>query len=335
MRFIWFTLGVVLCLPLAHASFTRLAKFKKNPPPGLEASVYERGESAVLGLVFNGDVSSSSSFESGAALGQNLCGATFISNDGYVLTALHCLENCSVEKTQTHGAITIMSSDLEAIKAGRVTCNVDPSTYNKSMFTVSSPIVAAGLGTITAINSKAMAESTQESQNLATLIAQGYTDSEDYAILKLPIANHGCLQVASPYPSENVWSISWPVETSRDGSDNAPGGQPVFTSGIITSILSTTPLKSAGQTQSSPRYDGNFMTTVDAVYGSSGSGILNSEGRLVGMTARVGLPADPKRRDILYFENPGLTHAISIDKIRSEMRKRYGAALVNEVFSCR
>jgi hypothetical protein len=287
----------------AMAAFTAPADVASRPDAPV-ASAFTVGQNAAIQMVFSAENGDSEE-----------CSGTMISSDGYAITALHCLELCSSSLVR-HGADggDYFETNVDKVRRGDE-CKVKVAFNNRSVYSSSARIVAAGRGFIAR-------GSAQSSVGLKAAAAQGIGPMGDFAIVKLsknPAA--GCISAESNVTAgEAVWNMAYPTRTSRDYGENdfnAPGKKVMFSSGHLQSL---------GPVLSS---------TIDIVPSSSGSGLFTYAGKLIAVSNSILVAHGTGRTGgILKQELPGSAHSVSIAHVMSEVSALYGEDVVKSAFSC-
>jgi hypothetical protein len=274
---------------------------------------------------------------------ENSCGGTWISNQGHLLTALHCLLDYG---TRT----SIVDS------AGSVVRSVDPRQASHSFSIVINGDSNASTATMLAyghgyLEKDLMIEaSSKDPAAYARNVAQGYGASEDWVILKVGYDHTSCVP-AAPQVSvgDALWSIQFPHSTQRrDGYDVANDSflTPYVTLGAVTggtadnSVVQEI-LGGISDPDERSRVAAADVTlldrpeilpsTLDAVPGSSGSGMLTDDGQLAGMVNSV---VQSKNDDFFRHIYPGATLGVRLSHIQSAVSERFGASAEAQAFNC-
>ncbi|HLE01315.1 MAG TPA: serine protease [Bdellovibrionota bacterium] len=269
------------------------------------------------------------------------CSGVVISPDGYVLTALHCVESCfsKLDGTLDQGLAAVEQDDeprpfyyifsVQNQRPEKVVC----SKLSSPGLGLSNPrLVATGRGYAYFDDSKAM----QFSQSLFDRFV---STQDDFALLKfeteLPLT---CVKPASRPAStgDRIWAIGYPRATTRSNGHGSDGKSQLVSYGTVydglehnTAYRSLPPavyarLREFNGTQ-------NIISGMDIFIGNSGSMAANESGELVGINvAGAVLELDEARRR--YFDGSAVT--LRIEHIQSELQ-RVAPGLGKEAFGCR
>lgn len=245
------------------------------------------------------------------------CSHTWVSNDGLLLTAFHCIVGC-LEKgeEEVDGAYRPIAArkipgyparvyTLDTTRLGEVRCSISglrdsAPPYQKRPSGLRAKILATGARSWIPVDSQHYLEK-KYPDVLAQLRKQGFVgvgDEGDFALLKIeqvpgvPLATPGhpyfapsgqCIPIddVPAAPGQRVWNLSYPDLSSR------PNGKD----------LVYKPLVSGGRVYTKENHplfpkeslseisDAFYYSSNDVEVGSSGSSLLNSQGKVAGVVA--------------------------------------------------
>lgn len=299
---------LLLALLLSFSSSIALAALYDvgKVPAHLKPSGFERGRAAAL--------------EIPAANDDQGCSATIVSNQGHVLTALHCLPQCiRLTEGKTVSSFRYTVPDHQAVKAGKATCRVPFAQEGRNLGSHSVTVVAVGAGYVYAVKPKNLAKELDKKPErraaFSQLIEAGVGIPGDFAILSVPgLAGRSCVRTSGRTASvnESVWNIGYP--DTRNRAAFSPGSVTYAPIGKVPSQVIS------GQQGASlvTRRTGALISTIEAHAGSSGSGMLSSQGELLGVVNAAG----------------GNSYASSITNIVSSASAMYGVGVVSQAFNC-
>lgn len=223
------------------------------------------------------------------------CTATFVSNDGYVMTAMHCLNGLVDREYLEDMKFVLYTSNKEAI-GHKYMVNI---SFEGKQSEVRATLIETGKGFVDQINP--IYAFTKNSEKYLDIMEEKYYAAEDYAILKLDLENTPCLPVASKPAAvgDFVWSIAYPARFSAiKGRPLWTGKSAAFTSGRVTNGLLENASLAERLKGTSPEYqqaylsvegatlnEDNLTASVDALAGASGGALLNGDGEIVGIYA--------------------------------------------------
>lgn len=317
---------VILFLSLiASADFYR----PDSVPAGLMPPGYARGRAAALYI----DPESNS-------LG---CSATLISSQGHVLTAAHCLPQCLGFKS--HGDISnfrYSQPNQQSILSGKANCSISFQQEGRTLGSMRAQVVAAGAGYVEFSDGERLAkELDKDPKKKATfiqLMKAGVGISGDFAIVRVPgLAARTCAQLAnrSAQLGEFVWDISYPAPSHRPNGLGAPGGEAVFSGGQVTWVK-TSPTNYDVQTgaQASTlrtNRNGIIQSSIDSNEGSSGAGLLSSNGEVLGLYNSASLSLAEMNSS--FNPSVGSRNSAGADFIRQYVSWSYSSTS-NGAFNC-
>ncbi len=291
---------------LASADLYRLDKV----PANLKPPTFDRGRAAALEIRADGD-------EFG-------CSATIISNQGHVLTALHCLPQC-VKLTEGKSVknFRFTMPDHQQVRSGKANCKLPFAQEGRELGSLPSQVVAAGAGYVFAVDIENLKKELDKNPDrrvaFSRLIEAGVGITGDYAILRVPsLAGRTCAKTSgrTAAVNESVWNIGYP--STRTGATFSAGRVTYAPVGKVDSTVTS------GQQGSTlvMRRTGALITSIEAHAGSSGSGIVSYHGDLVGVLNAAGSKAGSS------------SYGSSISYVVSTATANYGSAVVANAFNC-
>lgn len=299
--------SITLLFPLlAFADLHRLDKVPANIKP----ATFDRGRAAALEIRADGD-----------DLG---CSATIISNQGHVLTALHCLPQCvRLTEGKSVKSFRFTVPDHQQVKGGKANCKLPFAQEGKKLGNLASQVVAAGAGYVFAVDienlKKELDKKPERRAAFSQLIQAGVGIPGDYAILRVPgLAGRTCANTSSRTATvnESVWNIGYP--SNRSGAAFSAG------KAIYSPVGNVDLTVISGQQASTlvMRRTGAIITSIEAHTGSSGSGIISYQGDLVGVLNAAGTKSGSS------------SFGSGIAYIVSTATENYGSAVVANAFNC-
>lgn len=266
------------------------------------------------------------------------CSAVPLSQDGYVLTNLHCVRQClklagvenSVLETSSGAHYSITRTRVQ--EPDNITCVnlMWDDSYGQTR--INGRIVWLGRGTLTFsdIDIGAIPED---------IIRELSSNQDDFAVLKFETDRpNACVPAAeaAPGPGEKVWNIGYPAFTARHDGFDSTGYKKHIGFGTVTGDLRTDLYLSANITTEEQwrklagAYDGVLMATTDSMSGSSGSMLINGAGELVGLHYSQTSPSS-----LRYDKDLGSNAlAIRMADIIAELKAGLGAERTKKIFSC-
>lgn len=286
------------------------------------------------------------------------CASEFVSRDGYLVTAMHCLARClhaaglneaSSEKLQLTPKLTLFRNDLGKLP---VTCRLAIDGEWQP-----ARIVAIGKGVV--IYPGVLGADRKEMLELEELEIEGYGDSaNDFAVVKLN-RRSPCVPIANKPPKrgEPAWILGFPIKTRRSREDSDGFSKYVSTGEFCSKVDSSRALLDGLELEQFserireslagyPNRDvfvADYLsleeasaweaTTVDTIHGMSGGGVYDAEGKLTGVhiQGRTYKKGFSKKRSESPF---GSERYIPIQVIRTLVAERLGEAQAKAIFSC-
>jgi hypothetical protein len=270
------------------------------------------------------------------------CSGTFISNDGYILTAGHCLRAANYQATPVPGLSAVITN-----------YPASPGVNKMRLYTAvrGKPDLSGTLGRLVALGKGSVKEAqitkfvSENIEATLQLAEDGFLGAEDFAILKIDSEKPtACLQIqlADVKPGQEVWSISFP------GRDENIKGRPfwksrsgAFSTGTVLSGmqdnqgLKTAPLttaeKDAYATIINLGFKDGFLSSLDVLGGSSGASILNSRGEIVGLNIQAAQFLLPVEDGYVFGSNKATT----LSSIYNKLKQRLPEETFKAIFSCK
>ncbi|MFA6093563.1 MAG: serine protease [Elusimicrobiota bacterium] len=279
-------LALLVSLSCAPA-WAQLQKTKFYLPEYLpeRPAEFERAYDATVRLV----ISESSGLKSS-------CSSAFISQDGYILTNLHCIEPCLEQEgwfqdgraSLEEGAVYKIVRIRKDSRAPQSLFCEDVSFSVGDNRLIGAHVVLLGAGRSDGLDRKIDEAPASALKGLRANIA------EDFALLKfdLPQAS-ACLPVspAAPAAGQALWIIGYPQETYRNDGYDSDGIRKLITLGIVRKSIREDPylqsrMLDKGSWLRLSRIYSNphlLMSGLDAVSGNSGGPLVDASGRLAGI----------------------------------------------------
>jgi hypothetical protein len=274
------------------------------------------------------------------------CVGTLISNDGYLITALHCVTGFPIFDSvrESEFGTILFRVDLAKVRLHlAVDGQVGPPTkpVSPNQLVEKAKIIAAGRGFFSSSLDN-LADYKKDPKKFQRLMDAGYGIPEDWAIVKIDRANASCVKTnSSPLQlGQPVWSVNF---STREKSVSDQKSSQYFSSGIVTrgiedSVAFQNWLKvqrgSLDQTasiyKSVMNRPGSYAATVDAIPGSSGSGLLNSAGELVGVIS----DAEWFNENGYAAAVPGSTQGATLESILPKIREQLSPEEFGKIFNC-
>lgn len=268
------------------------------------------------------------------------CSAFAISNDGYVLTNLHCLRSCfdngyefykddyykATEKTDSFNIWEVKSH----YPKNQICRNY--TAFDNIHFSSEPRIVTLGKG-------KGAFEETKLSEISKSIFDKIIKVSEDYAILKYDqVSDQPCLKLspAEKLAHKNLWLIGYPKKSNRQDGFDSDGLHQYISMGIHRKTIKDDPYlktiftKSKEWAMESAMYDQQrfLLSDLDVLGGNSGGPIINSEGQLVALLFAKVMPNTEK-----YEKTTAI--GLKAKAIYSSVVKKFGSKKTRQIFNCR
>ena len=271
---------------------------------------------------------------------ENHCTAFSISNDGYVLTDLHCLKTCfqnSVDfysddyykKSEIPGTFSLW--EVKSNYPKNQICHNYTSFDNNKYFTEPT-IVTLGKG-------KGAFEE-KELRNIPKAIFNKIIKlSEDYAILKYDqVIDQPCIKISQTekVTDENLWMIGYPRKSNRQDGFDSDGVHQYISEGLHRKSVQEDPYlktiftKAKEWNLESSMYDQKrfLLSNLDTLGGNSGGPIINAKGELVAL-----LFANIMANTEKYEKSTAI--GLKSDEIYKSVLKKLGHKKTIEIFNCK
>lgn len=267
------------------------------------------------------------------------CSASLISNNGYVITALHCLETCLSEQgllqsrnfSKVEGKLLWL--DQPATEANPIHC---PHLHTEASPGLSSAeVVFTGKGYADFSDSHIGDFTDEEFQKMQEIVS-------DVAILKFKSERKlPCVKASweKPAVNEQLWSLSSPALTRRT-KNNSDGVNQFASTGFVTDDVLKNPFVKGYVEQNEsllPRFsklanEKVFLTSLDFYGGSSGAPIFNKNGEIVGVTSSV---IGPTRNWAEKNYVPYASMVAPLSLIKTQFSEGPSEEFLKQAFDCR
>ena len=272
-----------------------------------------------------------------------ICSAVFISDDGYVATALHCIEHCFHAKWRYQPPVVAVEKSHPGVYSGvqiplqvppKMNCpDMQTSNFWNYEFNLDNPeIVFVGHGSLTNDEKQLAKISQAEFDTIKDL-------DEDVAILKYENKSGRplpCVPTARsmPRPNDPIWAIGFPVRGKYTGYQKGMSVGRARTSIAEDPIMQryATEIDSEAVTRfwtyqralwDRPDF---LLTSVDGAHGNSGGLMVDQNGEFVGIAFSITKGED--------HYNGGTFAAFSAQELRNELTRFLGKEKSDEVFNC-
>jgi hypothetical protein len=222
------------------------------------------------------------------------CTAVAVSPKGLYLSARHCLQQClivsGVFKPMREQGVTYFRTDREML--GNATCAVQISGRREVI-----TIEATSPGLVTAIDEPSLR--ILSPALYFELTDHGFMSRGDFVLFRIPQTSSlpAFFRLADRRVTdgEQVRSLGYPTRTSRPGTANSDGTSLYSSHGeVVPGIESNSCVQEAAPKEPDlkrlkERFDEPtaFLSTLDAIYGSSGSPVIDRRNRIVGILTNV------------------------------------------------
>ncbi len=267
------------------------------------------------------------------------CSGSFVSRDGYFLTANHCVSACLEDAhalvQEAHGERWVSFEVKPKAAKGRVCgkhfIQVGGQRLEKPQ------LVATGPGYAMFDDFKALDMSREE-------VLKYQAINRDFAILKFKLPRGmqvDCVPVATrPVATgDRVWLVGFPGPAERPGGWSSDGNSQRVSYGKVVKDVRGNEFYAErkvppGLLDTLARIYGQpelFASSLDTFPGNSGSTVLNAQGQAVGVYTSLATP-DEEPFAKKYYANASI--ALRMGDILAGARDTLGTAKLTEVFNC-
>lgn len=277
---------------------------------------------------------------------EGTCSAVVLSNDGYVATALHCVEHCFHTKWNYQPPVVSVPKTHSDIYSGvQIPVQAPPEMNCPDMqgpnfwnyeFQIDNPtIVFVGRGMLTNNEKKMVAISDAEFDSIKDL-------EEDVAILKYKVKPGQvlpCVPAAKvmPAPNQPVWAVGFPVRGPGYDWDGYRKGTSV---GRVRASMAEDLVLKQYASEINPQDVSRFwnyqtalwdrpdflLTSADGAHGNSGGLMVDQNGDFVGVAFSITKGED--------HYNGGSFVGFSAVRLREEATRFLGEEKSEEIFNC-
>jgi hypothetical protein len=260
------------------------------------------------------------------------CSASVISPDGYVLTALHCMDEC-LKRNHLYEKIpdSIYSGNFRSKKAA-------PNVLCKGHRI---PELGTGDLRLVEVGNGYVVQSPEQLLELTSAEAgKRRAGKTDWAILKAELPQPApCVPISRKAltAGQPVWVLGFPSRTSRPGGRNSDGKHEHVTYGAVSADYSGNDW--VGQWSAAEReifwwwhqspYE--FVSSADSFWGNSGGMVIDSEGKQVGVQVKLVLGGPEDLKTAYVGDNTVATRTAAV---YGALAKKYGKDTADRVFSC-
>lgn len=275
------------------------------------------------------------------------CSGTYIGKKGYILTALHCVKSKSawtypylIQNIFTFAFLDQQKLSEEPKYSYQVGYE---GPYGKDGVPMQVKVVAAGKGFHVSSNYINLLKA--EPGVREKFLDNEKSGSQDWAILKIEIENAPCVNIRATQlaPSEPVLSIGYrsreDLVATLHRQSRMYFSSGVVTNGILDNVAFQTWIQKTPQSSKKLEFTEFFLkltthpsvffSTLDGLPGSSGQGIFDHDGNLVGV-ARAIMKFDS---NILEYYVPGTLQSIIVASIIEHLNE-INHPEINDIFEC-
>ncbi|MGZ3686734.1 MAG: trypsin-like peptidase domain-containing protein [Bdellovibrionota bacterium] len=269
------------------------------------------------------------------------CSAQFISSDGYVATAAHCLRYIS-QKAQSQLGMRKKSDEKKDYEWFEVShpsarpeitltaqrTDIRENGIGESFYSGRARVIYVGRGIPMGYPDPTLDLPAQALQEMNQSL-------DDFAILKLDLHHTPCIRVRSEDPAagDSVWDVGYPDTAKRENGFSSSGKSVYVSAGVV--LDSTLPILRADgytaeeirrQTLSTENPEIYLNTDVDTFNRSSGSMLIDEKGLGVGLMSHSYDGPGVDAAEISYF--------VRFPHIRKMIEKDLGSRTAARIFSC-
>lgn len=268
------------------------------------------------------------------------CTAFAISNNGYVLTNLHCLRSCFdngsefyrddyYRKTEQPGVFNLW--EVKSNYPKNQICR-NYTSFDNNKYFAEPKIVTLGTG-------KGAFEEKELNKIPKAIFNKVIKLSEDYAILKYDqVTDQPCIKLSQTekVTNQNLWLVGYPKKSNRhDGFDSDGVHQYISAGSRRLSIKQDPYLKTVFKKEKewnleSSMYDQKrfLLSNLDTLGGNSGGPIIDAQGELVALLFANINPNTEK-----YEQATAI--GLRADEIYKSVLKKLGSKKTQEIFNCK
>lgn len=267
------------------------------------------------------------------------CSSTFISSNGYLLSAAHCLEDCLVKNKILEPKQILPTSSLNSSQESATALVLNRENLSKK---ATCRVLIPGMGPMDA-EVVAAPRCLLKFSSYSRVKNEKVSDpacvhSEDFMVLKIPSeAPTACLNASVGGIPQNgmVWGMGYAIKTER-GSFDSDGQNKQLIAGHRNDLDSCVldPYNLKGQkrdVKTDTNLEGHHHLTTDGAAWMSGAGILNMSGEVVGVQFAV---SDPSQQYGRTLECRGGTTAVDMRLIRDSIASQTSTKQFNQIFNC-
>ncbi|MFA6031018.1 MAG: serine protease [Elusimicrobiota bacterium] len=316
-------LALLAAVP-ASAGFQKASIYLPENLPA-KPTGFERAYGATIGLSIPND--------------GRICTGTPVSSDGYLLTNLHCVLHCLEDKGWfKDGRATLEQGENYKIVRIAATARKPKDTVCENLVWDEGDVYAANGRVVLLGSAKANFSEEKVGELPETVVEAVYANMHDFALLKYELpAPAACIPAApaSPSAGAEVWGIGYPSFTMRyDGFDSSGYKKHIaygrvrgairedpYLQGLVAGDI---PWRRLDRVYSQPDL---LMSDLDTMGGNSGGPLLDSSGRLVGLTWGIVASSSEK-----HLKATAL--GLRVEALRRDIGAALGEARVKQVFAC-
>jgi hypothetical protein len=265
------------------------------------------------------------------------CTGTTISTSGDLLTAKHCLQACLIRQGVYQQKVDPKSVEyyvLNKESLGKAECVISVDGKESNWI-----VKHTSPGLITKFEERSLRLLNRELFDL--LRSKGYLANGDFVILSpKEKQNSPCISIAGGSSATNedeVFTMGFPSETFRSDGNNSNGNDLFYSSGKMMNFAEGNCFAEAKPEKQADLLEqfnepGTFVSDLDAIYGSSGSGVFNAKNQMIGILTNVYSPSDrdPKKLPENHFCS-GSAKALKLSRIQELVGEEFSTYRCEEV----